>query len=154
MTAPLFGHIQGVTARAQADATSITRKMTVLRISPDPQDEWSADRRASILAQNYLHANISSSAARHNDANEQRRHERRHVAGKSPRRRRGRLIAVTRRRRSDKAAYRTHRSADSGAEGCTVSTTGSRADCSAAACADQAATDRALDGIVGVGAGR
>ena len=71
------------------------------------------------------------------------------------RRRRAGLVAVAkRRRRSDKAAHSAHRSSDGCANSGTVSTTSGRADGSAAACADEAATDSALDGIVGVGTGR
>jgi len=71
------------------------------------------------------------------------------------RRRRARLVAVARRRRcSDKAAHSVHRSSDGGAKGGAVSTTSSRPDRSAAACADEAATDCALNRIVGVGTGR
>jgi hypothetical protein len=65
------------------------------------------------------------------------------------------LVAVPRRRwRSDKAAHRTHRSTDRGTEGRTMSTGSRSPDRSPATCADEAATDCPLNGIIRVGAGR
>jgi hypothetical protein len=66
-----------------------------------------------------------------------------------------RLIAVSRWRwSSDKAAHRTHRSSDSGAQGRTVSASSSSPDCGPAACADETTPDGPLDRIIRVGAGR
>ena len=65
------------------------------------------------------------------------------------------LVAVSRWRwRGDKAAHRTHRSSDSGAQGRTVSASSRSPDCSPTACADQTTTDGPLDRIIGVGASR
>ena len=58
------------------------------------------------------------------------------------------------RRRCDKAGDRPHSSADGGAERCTVAAGGGSPDCGPAACADETASDHALNRIVWVGASR
>jgi hypothetical protein len=66
------------------------------------------------------------------------------------------VVAVISRRwwRCDKACHRPHSSADSGAEGRTVTAGSGSPDCSPAACADEAASNCPLDGIVWISAGR
>ena len=62
------------------------------------------------------------------------------------------LVAVP--RCSDKTTHRADRSANRGTKGCTVPTGRGSPDRSAAAGTDQAAPDRPLDGVIGVGASR
>ena len=56
--------------------------------------------------------------------------------------------------RRDKASHRTDRSADGSTKRRAVPTGSGSPDCSAAACADEAATDGSLDRIIWIGAGR
>ena len=67
----------------------------------------------------------------------------------------GTKSAVPRRRwRSYKTSYCTDRSANGSTNRCSVPTSCRGPDCSSASCADKAATDRPLDGIVGISASR
>ena len=66
------------------------------------------------------------------------------------------VVALIGRRwwRCDKTCHRPYGSADSGAEGRTVTASSGSPDCSPAACADETAPNCPLDGIVWIGASR